>query len=171
MLGKNQKQPNGDGADGDHSNSGSGHNDPLPPLYWSVFHHQNLHADAQRQEFKAQEEHNNNKTNNAPANSETSPLVRTSTSSCSSHKRWGRVKDAVKTNELFIRYTSGIDDEGNKDEHKSQRWSDLISESYELTLRECLFLFIALLAMGDVIDKDATSAFVKDDKVRDSNIT
>ncbi len=149
MPGKKQKPPNSDGVDGDHSNAGSGLNESLPPMYWSVFHHQNLHADTQRQEgmtSAASEDGNSNKVNNDQTNSETSPLVR-KCSSCSSHKRWSRVKEAVKTNELFIRYTSGLD-ASNHDEHKTQRWSDLTNASYELTLRECLFLFIALLAMG-----------------------
>ena len=136
MLGKKQKPPS----------DGSGNNEPLPPWYWSVFHHQNLHADIQRQEVIVSEERSSNKATNDQTNSETSPLVRKS-SSCSSHKRWSRVKDAVKTNELFIRYTSGLDT-SNNDEHKTQRWSDLTNASYELTLRECLFLFIALLSMG-----------------------
>lgn len=151
MPGKNQQEPNnGDGADGDgdhHSNSDSGHKEPLPPLYWSVFHHQNLHADRQRQDNKfasVSPDEERIRINNEHAN-ETTPLVRES--SRSSHKRWSRVKEAVKTNELFIRYTSGLD-ASNQNAHKTQRWSDLASASYELTLRECLFLFIALLAMG-----------------------
>jgi len=152
MPGKKQKEPNnGDGADGDgdhHSNSDSGHKEPLPPLYWSVFHHQNLHADRQRQDNKlasGSPDEERVKINNAEAIPETTPLIRERSSS--SHKRWSRVKEAVKTNELFIRYTSGLD-AGNHDAHITQRWSDLASASYELTLRECLFLFIALLAMG-----------------------
>lgn len=152
MPGKKQKEPNnGDGADGDgdhHSNSDSGHKEPLPPLYWSVFHHQNLHADRQRQDNKlasGSPDEERVKINNAEAIPETTPLIRERSSS--SHKRWSRVKEAVKTNELFIRYTSGLD-AGNHDAHITQRWSDLANASYELTLRECLFLFIALLAMG-----------------------
>jgi voltage-gated potassium channel len=147
MQGRSKKtKGNGSGADANHSD-GSGHNEPLPPLYWSVLHHQNLHGDSQRHDCMA------STSSEVPINSEASPLVKEmssgggSSSSSSSNKRWGRVKEAVKSNELFIRYTSGLD-ASSSDEHKTQRWSDLTNVSYELTLRECLFLFIALLASG-----------------------
>lgn len=143
MPGRSKKRKgNGSGADANHSN-GSGHNEPLPPVYWSVLHHQNLHGDSQRHDCMA------STSSEVPINSEASPLVKEMSrgDSSSSNKRWGRVKEAVKSNELFIRYTSGLD-ASSSDEHKTQRWSDLTNVSYELTLRECLFLFIALLASG-----------------------
>lgn len=55
---------------------------------------------------------------------------------------WGKVRVVVKNNELLIRNIPEVNGE------KSRRWSDLENTSFELTLRECLILFIALLAIG-----------------------
>mmetsp|Transcript_9349 Transcript_9349/g.21087 ORF Transcript_9349/g.21087 Transcript_9349/m.21087 type:complete len:546 (+) Transcript_9349:107-1744(+) len=60
---------------------------------------------------------------------------------------WGRVREIVQTNELLIRHMPEAEGSGG-DAAKTRRWSDLSNTSYELTLRECLILFLALIAVG-----------------------
>jgi len=58
-----------------------------------------------------------------------------------SESRWSRVKDVVDSKELFIRHNSGVSG-------STKKWSDSFNIQYEFTLRECLIVFLALLATG-----------------------
>ena len=60
-------------------------------------------------------------------------------------KGWHRVREIVNEKELLIRDIPQTDGENGT---KTKRWSDISNMSYDLTLRECLALFIALLMIG-----------------------
>ena len=61
---------------------------------------------------------------------------------------WKRVRSAVDTKDLFIHHIPNEGDGTNGKNCKSKKWSDFEDFSYEFTLRECLLLFVALLAIG-----------------------
>ena len=61
--------------------------------------------------------------------------------------KWSKVRELVNENELLIRDMPEQTEGG--DLNKKKRWSDLSNmDSFELTLRECLMLFLLLLAIG-----------------------
>lgn len=138
------------------------------PVYWSVLHHKNVNA------------HDINADVGIPRviRHEKDPLIKESStksdiseieygSSASGeeerrHRRkWSRVRELVKTNELFVHYMPENDDDRSLTESLSPRhkgashairgkWSDINDAAYELTLRECLLLTMLLLGCGVV---------------------
>lgn len=67
--------------------------------------------------------------------------------SSGSESRWIRVKDCVDSKELFIRHMDELDGGVSG---SSKKWSDSFNIQYEFTLRECLIVFLALLATGAI---------------------
>lgn len=61
--------------------------------------------------------------------------------------KWASVRKMVHEKELMIRHIPPAEKNGTAGK---RLWSDLSGFSYELTLRECLYLFLALLAVGAV---------------------
>ena len=157
-----QKQSKSEDTDDSQNDGSNGRKSPLPPVFWSVIHHQNLHnylpIAQQRQDIlkspgDAEENLNIIERDDSRSSATGYGSIPPSTSSPiklppvgdKKSNHWDRIREIVKTNELLIRYTQ---DDDADEACENQRWSDLSNESYELTLRECLFLFIALLAFG-----------------------
>ncbi|KAL7482743.1 hypothetical protein ACHAW6_008404, partial [Cyclotella cf. meneghiniana] len=73
-------------------------------------------------------------------------------------RKWSRVRELVKTDELFVHYMPADSDDkslidsispGHKGAHTIRgKWSDINDGAYELTLKECLLLTLLLLACG-----------------------
>lgn len=131
---------------------------PVPPLYWSVLHHKNLHENHTNpvqsgipqvihevQPFKKDGGSRSALSGYGSTSEYTSvfpPNVPEPPSS-SERGRWGTIKEVVNSKELLISHIA----EG-KDKEECRRWSDLSSVSYELTLRDCVLLHATLLAIG-----------------------
>eukprot|EP00804_Cyclotella_cryptica_P008638 CCRYP_007602-RB/>CCRYP_007602-RB protein AED:0.04 eAED:0.04 QI:225/0.66/0.71/1/0.83/0.85/7/4139/542 len=145
------------------------------PLYWSVLHHKNVnaHSDAhvdvgiprviREQEPLIKElssksdlsvvQYGSVKSSGLDRDDAPYDLAK------KMHRRkWSRVRELVKTNELFVHYMpDDCDDKslidslspGHKGTHALRgKWSDINDAAYELTLRECLLLTLLLLACG-----------------------
>ena len=139
--------------------------DTNPPMYWSVLHHKNIHEDVPLS-TNYKDIHNTSRVDNKtiPTEVQQQPPTRSQSaltatdgygSTTSEHKppskmsKWSKVRELVNENELLIRDMPEQTEGG--DLNKKKRWSDLSSmESFELNLRECLMLFLMLLAIGVV---------------------
>ena len=140
--------------------------DTNPPMYWSVLHHKNIHEDVPLSTNYNQDIHNTSRVDNKtiPTEVQQQPPTRSQSaltatdgygSTTSEHKppskmsKWSKVRELVNENELLIRDIPGQSE--REDLNKKKRWSDLSNmESFELNLRECLMLFLMLLAIGVV---------------------
>ena len=134
-----------------------------PPIYWSVLHHKNIHEDVPLS-TNYKDIHNTSRVDNKtiPIEVQQQPPARSQSaltaadgygSTTSEHKppskmsKWSKVRELVNENELLIRDMPEQTEGG--DLNKKKRWSDLSNmDSFELTLRECLMLFLLLLAIG-----------------------
>ena len=138
-----------------------GPNNEQPPVYWSVLHHKNVHEGVptetpppvqevihERQPFLDREGSTvltgyDSTTRSPPVSPPTLPHQSSSVS-----ERWGRIKTVVESKELLIRHIPD-DEKSGATSTTHKKWSDLDNISpYELTLRECLFIFLALLSVG-----------------------
>ena len=132
--------------------AGEGYGDPnqgdnkahqQPPVYWSVLHHKNVQST----------EHDIDRGERRPLAGADGGGAPSADYQSVNSQWWSRVKDAVRTKELFIRHSfvgdanggDGSDGDGRRDH---QKWSDVVKLDYEFTLRECLYLFVVLLAIG-----------------------
>eukprot|EP00804_Cyclotella_cryptica_P006481 CCRYP_012776-RC/>CCRYP_012776-RC protein AED:0.05 eAED:0.05 QI:240/0.57/0.5/1/0.57/0.5/8/4187/494 len=145
------------------------------PLYWSVLHHKNVnaHSDAhvdvgiprviREQEPLIKELSSKSDLSVVQYGSVTSSGldrddVPEDLAKKMHRRKWSRVRELVKTNELFVHYMpDDCDDKslidsispGHKGTHALRgKWSDINDAAYELTLRECLLLTLLLLACG-----------------------
>lgn len=88
----------------------------------------------------------------------TSPIANANKYAEPLHRGWSRVREMVETRDLFIRHIPEGNEEGSLVQSLSPshatasrlpgKWSDFDDVPYELTLRECLFLTLLLLAIG-----------------------
>ena len=157
--------PNHQAAEATHAPQYSGQNEPMAPLYWSVLHHKNVSEGGptnipevihERQPFISgggADSALSGYESTAGSPRATPPILsqkqQSSGSDTKSSKKWGRIKEAVDSKELFIKYMP--DENGETGASSANRkWSDMIHITHELTLKECLFLFLALLAIGVV---------------------
>ncbi|KAL7536818.1 hypothetical protein ACHAXR_007414, partial [Thalassiosira sp. AJA248-18] len=142
---------------------------PAPAVYWSVLHHKNVHEGLpttipdesdieqlrhdgiptiiqERQPLISEASSRSALTADYQSTS-MSPLDLPPPSSESENTKtsgWKKVREAVQSEELFIRHMPKDGDVPGS----SKKWSDIDNTHYELTLRECLVLFLALLAVG-----------------------
>lgn len=131
-----------------------------PSVFWSVLHHKDIEDTGPHNYVHERDPliHDGGARRSEVSYGLSSPAAPDENDRKPTSHAWNRIREMVQTQELLIHHFPDLDDNSPTNDLEApklpqkilMRWSDLQDYNYEYTLRECLVIFLVLLAIGVV---------------------